>query len=181
MTTFNIAAAPVANVKLVKKTSHFINLNFEVEGHEFNSPFGLSVANTTGEDAQKLLERMVDTGNTSALTVTLKSISVGDDFTTQHEDAALDGLIKARPVSLMLDAKKKYESSLFWLDFKVTSDYFDGELPTGSIAFTAKANRETLSKLLLVLNSDDVDFNAAVREVARNEPRVIKLKKALDF
>jgi hypothetical protein len=81
----------------------------------------------------------------------------------------------------MLDAKKKYESSLFWLDFKVTSDYFDGELPTGSIAFTAKANRETLSKLLLVLNSDDVDFNAAVREVARNEPRVIKLKKALDF
>ena len=180
MTTFNIAAAPVVE-KAAKKTSHFINLVCEIEGYEFNSPFGLAVSNTVGEEAQNLLDRMADTGNTSALNITLKSISVGDDFSEHYEDAALDGLIKARPVSLMLDAKKKYESSLFWLDFKVTSDYFDGELPTGSIAFTAKANRETLSKLLLVLNSDDVDFNAAVREVARNEPRVIKLKKALDF
>ena len=181
MTTFNIAASTTPVTKVAKATTHFINLEFEVEGHTFNSPFGLSVANTTGEDAGKLLDRMVETGNIDALNVELKEISVGDDFVKHEANAELDGLLKTRPVSLMLDVKKQYESTLFWLSFKVTSDYFDGELATGSIAFTAKSNRETLAKLLKVLNTDDTDFTTVIRDVSKNEARKIVLKKALDF
>lgn len=183
MTTFNIASSTAAPVKLEKETTHFINCEFEVEGHIFNSPFGLSVANTAGPGAQKLLDRMADSGNKTALTITLHEITLGDDYVTQTADAELDALLNAKPVALMLDGKpsKTYEATLFWLKFKVTSDYFEGELVTGSTAFTGKANKTTLSKLLRVINNDDVDFTASVRDVSRNEPRVITLTKALDF
>jgi hypothetical protein len=180
-TTFKIGST-IAASKVVKATTHFINLEFNVEGHIFNSPFGLSVANTAGADAKQLLDRMVESGNTDALTVDLKEISIGDDFIVHTQDIALDNLIDARPVSLMLDAKKKYESTLFWLSFKVTSpEFFDGELNTGSVAFTSKSNRETLSKLLKVLNDDTVQFYAKVRDVSYNAPKQIKLKKAIPF
>jgi hypothetical protein len=186
-TTFKIAETLTVS-KVVKATTHFINLEFEVEGHIFNSPFGLSVSNTAGEDAKELLDRMVEAGNTDALDISLKEISIGDDFLAHTQDMALDNLIQSRPVSLMLDAKKKYESTLFWLSFKVTSimgadgpEYFDGELSTGSIAFTSKANRDTLSKLLKVINDDTVDFNTKIRDVSYNAPKQIKLKKPIPF
>ena len=179
--SFNLAPTVASTEKVEKATTHFINLEFEVEEHIFNSPFGLSVANTTGEDAQKLLDRMADTGNTTALKVELHEITIGDDYFQSEEDTDLDDLLNAKPTSLLLDKKKQYESTLFWLSFKVTSDYFDGELTTGSVAFTGKANRTTLSKLLKVINSDDVDFDTRIRDVSRNAPKVVVLKKAIDF
>ena len=180
MTDFNLAEAVVA-IKPAKATSHFINLNFKVEEYEFSSPFGLAIPNTVGPEIIELLNRMVETDNTTALNIVLKEITIGPDFQENFADERLDALISTRPTSLLLNQNKKYESTMFWLSFTVTSEYFEGELPTGSIAFTAKANRETLSKLLKVISSDDIDFDTSIRNVSYNAPKTLSLKKPIDF
>jgi hypothetical protein len=154
------AEAVAADAMKIKEAAFFINPLLGIEGITYTPQFGLSVMNTEPEAVEKLLNRMIETGNTTALEVAVTGITLGADYIQEDvDDPDLDKLLgdKAAATPLLTTKKKQYEPAMFWIGFEVTSPYIkeNGQpavIRTSSVSITKKAPKAFLSKLLKIVN-----------------------------
>lgn len=158
---------------VAKATAFYINLNLEVNDIIFTPKFGLSVANTEPENALKLLKKMAEKGNTSALEVAVKSVRLGAEYqqSTEVEDSELDALLDTKEgnAPLLVGTKKEYDPVMFWIDYEVTSPYLvygdkNPVIYTSSTSVSPKAPKAFLSALLK-LSKDGGDIETEVTSV----------------
>jgi hypothetical protein len=190
---FNAAVPTGATVKPAKETAWFVNLLLSIDGIEHSPRQGLAVANTEPDNIQELLGRMHTSGNTTALKVAVKSVTLADDYITHAEvdDPDLDKLLNTSANKIVLKPLqgngKVYEPAMFWINYEVTTEYFcdaegnDAVVYTSGTAITRKADRAFLSKLLKIVNEGG-DIETEVTSVhSAVSTREYTAKKAIDF
>jgi hypothetical protein len=142
--------------------SHYINLNLTTENVASYKPrFGLRVMDDILPPTKAILDKMVLTGNKTALIIEVTSVHIGEAYHIADivDDDELDIIMgtnkKLAPVFQPQSSnKKKSEPVLFWINYKVTTPFAQDEkgehvvIKTDSTGITKKAPKQLLSDLL---------------------------------
>ena len=128
---------------------------------EYRPTFGLRVLDTAHESILTLLDKMIETGNKTALNIEVTGVTIGNDYRseTSIDDPELDAMMGSKTVVPLFNSRgktKAREPVMFWINYKVTTPYAkapdgsDAVIRTDSTSITAKAPRQLLADLLKI-------------------------------
>jgi len=185
--------APVVTTNSAVSDHSYINVLLTTDNvSEFRPQYGIRVQDNVSDKLLPILNRMIETGNKTALNIEIVSVTLGADFRAQDsiDDPELDALIgnkKAAPLFNSMGKSKVREPIMFWINYKVTTPYAkdpegnDAVIRTDSTAITSKAPRQMLADLLKI-SKVEMDMFAEVELVRSANPIAPKLTlEPLDF
>jgi len=190
-TIFNEAVVEDTKTKVVDHS--YINVILTTDNVEnFRPTFGLRVQDSTHASVLAVLDRMIETGNQSALAIEVTGVTLGADYRADDsiDDPELDALMGSKKVVPLFNSQgkaKTREPVMFWVNYKVTTPYAkdsqgkDAIIRTDSTAITAKAPRQLLADLLKVTKVE-MSMVVEIEQVRSATPIVPEYElQTLDF